>query len=82
MLICLQFSQPSVLTKYEQERIAQTQENDSVSRSLGVPSLVSSMKEAATRNRKEKGKDINGYDEYICNDAGEDVTDDSSDSEV
>lgn len=82
MLICLQFSQPSVLTKYEQERIARMQENDAVSRSLGVPSLVSCMQEAAARNKKDKGKDVAGRDEYIPENAGEDVTDDSSDSEV
>ena len=82
MPICLQFSQPSVLTKYEQERIARMQENDAVSRSLGVPSLVSCMKEAAARNKKDKCKDVAGSDEYIPDNAGEDVTDDSSDSEV
>ena len=78
MVICLQFSQPSVLTKYEQERIARMQENDAVSRSLGVPSLVSCMQEAAARNKKDKGKDIAGVDEYIPDNDG----DDSSDLEV
>ena len=82
MPICLQFSQPSVLTKYEQERIARMQENDAVSRSLGVPSLVSCMQEAAARNKKDKGKDVAGCDEYIPENAGEYVTYDSLDSEV
>ena len=41
------------------------QENDAVSRSLGVPSLVSCMQEAAARNKKDKGKDVAGCDEYI-----------------
>ena len=53
-----------------------------VSRSLGVPSLVSYMQEAATRNKKDKGKDVAGCDEYILENAGEDVTNDSLDSEV
>ncbi|KAK1357250.1 hypothetical protein POM88_050506 [Heracleum sosnowskyi] len=38
---------PPVLTKYELHRIARMQENDAVYKSLGVPSLVSSMREAA-----------------------------------
>ena len=58
------------------------QENDAISRSFGVPPLVNCMQEAAAINKKDKGKDVAGRDEYIPENAGEDVTDDSSDSEV
>ena len=47
-----------------------------------MPSLVTSMQEAAAWNKKEKCKDINGRDEYFPENDGEDVSDDSSDSEV
>ncbi|KAK1361083.1 hypothetical protein POM88_045557 [Heracleum sosnowskyi] len=71
---------PRVLTKYELGRIARMQENDAVCKSLGVPSLVSSMREAtaAVKNRKRKGKDPEGCDEYIPKIEGEDDSDDSS----
>ncbi|KAK1399416.1 hypothetical protein POM88_009279 [Heracleum sosnowskyi] len=71
---------PRVLTKYELGRIARMQENDVVCKSLGVPSLVSSMREATTtvKNRKRKGKDPEGCDEYIPEIEGEDDSDDSS----
>jgi len=49
------------LTKYEQDRILRMQENAAVSKSLGVPSLVSSMTQAmmnTSQNRNAKGKDF------------------------
>lgn len=80
MLICLQLSPPPELTKYEQDRIARMQENAAVSKSLGVPSLVSSMTQATmntSQNRNGKGKDSE-VDEYIPDNDGEDDSDDSS----
>jgi len=82
MLYWLQMSPPPVLTKYEQERIARMQENAAVSKSLRVPSLVTSMREAAVQNRKGKGKDIEECDEYLPENDGEDDSDDSLISEV
>ncbi|KAK1386767.1 hypothetical protein POM88_014945 [Heracleum sosnowskyi] len=71
---------PQMLTKYEQDRITRMKENDVVCHLLGVPSLVSSMREAATtvKNRKRKGKDPEGCDEYIPEIEGEDDSDDTS----
>ena len=80
MLICLQLSPPPELTKYEQDRIARMQENAAVSKSLAVPSLVSSMTQATmntSQNRNGKGKDSE-VDEYIPDNDGEDDSDDSS----
>ena len=56
------------------------QENELVCKSLGVPSLVNSMREAtaAVKNRKRKGKDPEGCDEYSPEIEGEDGSDDSS----
>ena len=80
MLICLQFSPRPELTKYEQDRIPRMQENAAVSKSLGVPSLVSSMTQATmntSQNRNGKGK-YSEVDEYIPDNDGEDDSDDSS----
>ena len=80
MLICLQLSPRPEMMKYEQDRIARMQKNAVVSKSLGVPSLVSSMTQATmntSQNRNGKGKDSE-VDEYIPDNDGEDDSDDSS----
>lgn len=67
-----------MLTKYEKERIRRIKENEAVYKSLGLPSLVASVKQAGVQSSTGKSKEVEESDHYLPSNDDEDDTDDSS----